>query len=319
MLAFTSMPLRPLLRRKDCEKRQTVDIRLCAYKSWRAVGLTPKSINTSFELRGVGLVDGDTFELEESSSLSLMAVDSTVDIEAPAYLPNLKGMIRGILSETCVGERIMLINADIVLHPEFSLLKLSGGRSCSCSDFWIGRRLDVPALSYGAQLTHASLSELSRKATYEHGIDAMVVSRELLEKAIEFLPSGLTFGMPWWDLVLPIALIKAGGNLRQMPSSSLMHVDHEQRSWGVSRWRLVGSNVVAALEMHKGNSNDESSCVFGQILEGAKAACMRPSVVKTSIFYKLKTLAFLGSRGAQGVSVRYLLALACVIQELLKE
>lgn len=312
------MPLRPLLRRKDCEKDQTVDIRLCAYRSWCAVGLTPKSINTDFELRGVGLADGDRFQFEDSSSLSLIAVDSTVDIEAPAYLPNLEGMIRGILSGTCVGERVMLINADIVLHPEFLLSEVSGARSCSCSDFWIGRRLDVPALSNVIELTHVSLSELSREATYEHGIDAIVVSRELLEKAIGFLPSGLTFGMPWWDLVLPVALIKAGGNLRQMPSSSLIHVNHEQRSWGVSRWRSVGSNVVAVLEMYKGNSNDESLCVFGQILEGAKSVCMRPSIIKTSFLYKLKTLAFFGSRGPKGSSVSYLLALAYVMEELLK-
>lgn len=318
MLAFTSMPLRPMFRRRDPAGGEVADVRACTYQSWCAVGLNARSINTAFELEEKGLRGGEMLDLEGLGFLPLITAEPTMAIGTPNYLPNLREMMKAILRDLDHEGLIMIINADIFLHPEFSVSQLVGWQQGASGDFWVGRRLDVQALSCAEELARLPLGALSQQAVYEQGIDAIVVSSQLLEKALKCLPAGLTFGLPWWDLILPVALIVVGGRLRHMPSGSLLHVDHEGRSWGVSRWGSIGAGVVVDLRSSS-NDCDDAGLAFRKILDDARARRFYPSVLKKSILYRIKSLVKSGSFGSFDISIGYLLALAEVLHGVLSK
>lgn len=79
------------------------------------------------------------------------------------------------------------------------------------------------------------------------GIDFIAARSEAFTAALPFLGPDLTIGLPWWDLLLPMALFAAGAVSTHLDSQQFMHLSHEDHSWNEAWLIQIGHSATRHL------------------------------------------------------------------------
>jgi len=267
MKIFTSMPVRPLLRAKDQKQNALIDIRDIAFESWARTGLEVISVNTSHELASLD-TKSSVNQRFVNANLFKFSVSSTIEPNTPNYLPSFRAMLESALKSTSKNSSLAIINADVVLHPD---LNLSQYDSCDEFQFWIGRRTDFADYSSLSVDMNLPAVKMTSNPVYKYGIDAIVVSRSLMARALHLIPDCLTFGLPWWDLMLPVSLVAMGGRIGELPPAALMHIDHGARSWDSDHWQNIGLKVLSHSSNIQAKIDSPGLSIYGEVLANTHA------------------------------------------------
>lgn len=117
------------------------------------------------------------------------------------------------------------------------------------------------------------------------GFDLFAFHASAIPRLLPFLPAVLQFGIPWWDLYLPLACISAGLKLvKPSDSNCCLHLNHSDR-WNADRWFSVGVRADAALQA----ALRKHSCTA---LSGSLNCCKRQAYLRkfSSLRYFLRYL-----------------------------
>jgi len=239
MHVFTSIP--PALRGEALGDRQLgkPSFQEIVLQSWRDSSLEPISVNTYREhinnplLRQLLLQSG------------VLAYSSTHSKQGQSEkLPNIRSFIDAICDRH-PDEFVAITNADIFLMPGLNIKDRC--KHWGAHQFAIAYRSDVTTLpkTSSPSWSDASWEGLSCKR-HCHGLDFFVVHTDLLRNARPFISDSLTFGLPWWDTLLPLALTLAGGKGMQLDHHYFLHTIHEER-WNPDWWVHIGHRATKKL------------------------------------------------------------------------
>ncbi len=262
----TSIP--PMLnRRASAADGITTDIRDEAINSWRNIGADIYSMNTSAELER----NPDLRLFIEARDISILSVPSTS--HQPGHLPNLRSSLQSICKHDCPG-LIAIMNSDIIL--DFSNHDLDIIHKADETSFFVAHRCDISEL----EKRYTPVSDRSLGAGFKpcrNGLDLFIAHRNLLLKSLRFLSPDLTLGLPWWDLALPVALLAAGGSMQHLDYRKVLHIEHDQRSWGTASFNRMGYSAVHHLRRSLTEHNPSSTAMLWlSATEWVKAKHSRP-------------------------------------------
>lgn len=271
VLVASSIPPR-IERAQDSTLGSASDIRERVIYSWRRHGFQIASINTAAEVdREAGL--RKYFQECGIKSLCTPATPGAL----PPYLPNLHAMI-AMACTKAQADIILLTNADIIFDlDDASLNAITGTQEKEC---FIAHRWDIDSLDGAPSASNGHSTSgykggksLGQPRMNQAGFDVFIAHKSLFLKSLDFLPESLTFGMPWWDLLLPIAMQAAGGRIKLLNPRQFLHVRHQERSWGYRWYNKIGGQTV--LEMKKKLEYSELGAGASSWLEATEDAYTR--------------------------------------------
>ena len=248
-------------------------------RSWIAAGFKPLSLNTHLELKK---------HPAHRSALAKAGVDvlevPPTGHRFPDYLPNLVAAL-GLVVDRCPGEVIAITNADIhiaLLEPVASRL-----RDLEPDHFLLSHRTDVNDL---ALFDLPIERRQGREDSYLPGIDFVAARAEALKAAIPFLGDELTIGMPWWDLLLPMALLAAGASKQHLNSLQFLHLNHSDR-WEARWFERIGTtatrHLIAAIQ---GFRAPVSAFVWSLAYQKLVSPLQSPQVMRSRLRMRLDCL-----------------------------
>lgn len=140
----------------------------------------------------------------------------------PAYLPNLRAVIIKAAS-LYPGELLAITNADIhvAFKPGVSHILSGLGKA----EFLMAHQSDVDDASLFHQTIDQRLAK-SLNSPFLPGIDFIAARAETFKAASRYVSPALTLGLPWWDLLLPMALYAAVATRSFLDSSYFLHLKH---------------------------------------------------------------------------------------------
>ncbi|MFM7675020.1 MAG: hypothetical protein ACKO5F_05445, partial [Synechococcus sp.] len=204
--------------------------------SWFAAGFQPVSLNTASELN---THPRHRFALE-AEGVEVLEVPSS-NREFPAYLPNLACSLH-LAVQRFPGEVLAITNADILFDLHHTTTGMLG--RLPKDRFLLAHRCDVSDRSL---IQHGATDRrLVEPRPFLPGIDFVAACSEAFAAALPFLGEDLTIGLPWWDLLLPIALFAAGATSQHLDSFQFLHLMHEDR-WDVQWLDRVGASATKHL------------------------------------------------------------------------
>lgn len=228
-ILVTSIP--PVLRGIRLNSENAGGLQNQVIHSWTNSGFTPISVNTIAELNRYP---------NHAEQLAKMGVE-TVAVEPPRrpypnYLPPLRKSLQ-IVIETFPGTVIAITNADIVFA--LSETDRSSLFNLDQSTCLLAHRTDIDdqhiAFQSPSECTQLGLNS----SIYRAGIDFVAAKAVAYKKSLNYLSNDLTFGLPWWDLFLPLSLIASRVNLQHLDPSRFIHLRHSDR-WETKWWNQVG-------------------------------------------------------------------------------
>lgn len=223
-ILLTSIP--PALRGIAFSQSSGGSLQEVAITSWAAAGLKVVSMHTSSELNR----HPDHMTALRRHGIEILEVKSTRG-QYPDYLPNFMSGCVSLLARH-PGRDVVVTNADIVFSDPRHISNLLS--SLRDNNFILSHRLDIETMS-GPHLAGSP---------YCDGFDFFAASFAVLERSIDFLPSVLTFGLPWWDLYLPLAMVAAGAMPTLDCPNYYLHLLHNER-WSADYWYQIGSEADA--------------------------------------------------------------------------
>jgi hypothetical protein len=206
-------------------------------RSWLQAGFEPVSINTAFELDK----HPDHHEHLKALGVGGLVVPAT-EGNYPPYLPNLRLALE-LAAERYPGEVLAITNADIFIdlddssHHQLRLLRHDG--------FLMAHRTDIDDDTLFG-LSPAERRQLKLCEPFVAGIDFIAARSETMRLATDFLSPDLTIGLPWWDLLLPMALFAVGATRSFLASDQFLHLKHEER-WDPRWLDQVGTRATRYL------------------------------------------------------------------------
>jgi hypothetical protein len=120
--------------------------------------------------------------------------------------------LQDLLAAACAssdGQPFAVINADIILDPDFDLVARVG--NLQPRELLFSRRIDVET------------PEQRSGTPYLPGFDFFAARPDPIRGLAD---AGLVFGSPWWDHYLPIGLHLMGCRLTQVKRSFAFHLKH---------------------------------------------------------------------------------------------
>jgi len=264
---LTSIP--PALRGIAFSESGIGSLQQVAISSWAAAGLKIVSMHTSSEL---GRHPDHMIALRKYG-IEILEVPPTRG-RYPDYLPNFMSGCMGLLSRH-PGKAVVVTNADIVFSDPRHINNLLS--SLGDNNFVLSHRFDIEAIS-GPPLAGVP---------YCYGFDFFAASSTVLERSMNFLPSILTFGLPWWDLYLPLAMVAAGAKPVLDCPNYYLHLLHHER-WSVDYWYQIGSNADAEFLRLSAKSTVDTQ-VFDWSLQRRLAIGIQ--FFSPKFFYKVKVRA----------------------------
>jgi hypothetical protein len=192
-------------------------------RSWIEAGFKPISLNTPSELKANPSHRSALAKVD----VELLEVPPT-EHGFPAYLPNLVAALN-LVVDRFPGEVIALTNADIHIALQESVFAQLRDLRSDC--FFLSHRNDVAdqaLFDLPIERRHG------REDSFLPGIDFVAARAEAFKAALHFLGDELTIGLPWWDLLLPMALLAAGATKQHLSSLQFLHLKHSDR-WE-ARW-----------------------------------------------------------------------------------
>jgi hypothetical protein len=219
-ILLTSIP--PSLRGTKFSTGSPGSMQHYAIASWKSAGLRVVSMHSPTELLRCPHHAGNL----KQNGIEVLEVPSTIG-GYPDYLPNLQQGCLNLLSKY-QGATIAITNADIIFsepnHTRSLLENICDG------SFVVSNRLDINEFP----------AKNSIGIPNRNGFDFFASSSTALENAIKFLPSVLTFGLPWWDLYFPLAMLAAGAKVRLDDPRFYLHPTH-QEGWTGDYWFKIGA------------------------------------------------------------------------------
>jgi hypothetical protein len=225
----------PSLRGEVFADRPDSSLQHCMIRSWCEAGFKPISLNTPAELEA----NPSHQSALAAAGVELLAVPST-GVGFPDYLPNLVAALR-LVVDRFPGEVIAITNADIHITLQESVVGHLG--NLESNSFLLSHRTDVndkALFDLPIERRHGS------ENSYLPGIDFVAARVETFKSALPFLGDELTIGLPWWDLLLPIALFATGATKHHLSSLQFLHLEHSDR-WEVDWLYRIGTTATRHL------------------------------------------------------------------------
>lgn len=195
-----------------------IQFTLC--KSWLDSGFNPVSLNTDIELsRHPG-------HREAVMQVGMPVLEALPSLPGfPPHLPNLHAAL-SMAADRFPGQVIALTNADI--HITLDVESIDQLKRLPADRFCLSHRVDVRDKARWSDPIEKRL-EYPSESLYIPGIDFVAARAETFRAALPFLASELTIGLPWWDMMLPLALMAAGARIRHLNPVSFLHLEHATR------------------------------------------------------------------------------------------
>lgn len=235
MRCLVSIP--PVLRGVPFSGSDPASLQQRLIRSWMDAGFAVVSLNTPSELKSHPTHE----ECLRQLGVDVHVVPSS-EGDFPAYLPNLRESLR-LVSQRFPGEVLAITNADI--HIQFDSPSQQRLARLAATDFLLAHRTDVEDESY-LDLAIAERRGQQLHTPFLPGIDFIAARAETFKQAIPFLSPDLTIGLPWWDLLLPMALMAAGATRSFLASDQFLHTKHQER-WDPRWLDQVGSSATRFL------------------------------------------------------------------------
>jgi len=200
-----------------CIEKQQV-----AVDSWLKLGFFVISVNTCDEISHLKpFFPAVQFVATSRSSCNLLG-------KPLIYLDDLFEVLT-----VCGSSHCGIINSDIILH------------NCPELPSYIQKQ-HKKTLIYGPRTDVMSFERFER-SLYYYGRDYFFFHKELLPH----IPSSFfCLGAPWWDLWLPLVVLKSGANLQQPSEGIALHFYH-QAGWNEFQNRLMAEFFIASLRYHQ--------------------------------------------------------------------
>jgi len=248
-------------------------------RSWIAAGCKPISLNTSAELRA----NPSHQPALAKAGVESLEVPSTGE-GFPDYLPNLVATLRMVV-DRFPGEVIALTNADIHITLQMSVVARLRNLEADC--FLLSHRTDIADQAlFDLPIERRQGSEDS----FLPGIDFVAARAEAFKAALPFLGDELTIGLPWWDLLLPMALFAAGATKQHLSSLQFLHLKHSDR-WEVRWLDRIGATATRHLNASiQGFRAPATAFVWSLAYQKLVSPLQSPQVMKSRLRARLDYL-----------------------------
>jgi len=130
---------------------------------------------------------------------------------------------------------IGVTNADIVFAPEIDIV--NSYYNCFDEVCLLAHRTDCDSLPFIA--SSSSSVKTAQASVYFSGIDFVAATASSFKQILNYLSPELSFGLPWWDLYLPLSMLNIGKRLIHLDSRCFYHLRHFDR-WSVEKWNSIG-------------------------------------------------------------------------------
>lgn len=231
----------PVLRGVSFSHSDEQSLQCLAIQSWKDAGFMPISINTNAELKRYP----DHVQQLTNAGVPVLSLEPPPHALFPDYLPPLKSALikaTAAFPDSTIG----ITNADTVFTDKTTEALLY--QQQDLESFFVAHRTDVdsiPINSFNAAHCEASLSNAF---VYRAGIDFVFTSSTNYKKALDYICPGLTFGLPWWDLYLPLALMACNLELHHLDPNRFLHIRHSDR-WDESWWNMIGTKATSHMNL----------------------------------------------------------------------
>jgi hypothetical protein len=262
----------PSLRGEIFADRSDSSLQHRIIRSWLEAGFKPISLNTPSELAAnpshqSALADAGVESLEVPST----------GVGFPDYLPNLVASLR-LVVDRFPGEVIALTNADIHIALQESVFAKLRDLEADC--FLLSHRIDINDRSlFDMPIERRHGGE----ASFLPGIDFVAARSEAFKAALPFLGDELTIGLPWWDLLLPMALFAAGATKQHLSSLQFLHLKHSDR-WEVRWLDRIGATATRHLNASiQGFRAPVSAFVWSLAYQKLVSPLQSPQIMKSRL------------------------------------
>lgn len=232
MYLLVSIP--PWLRGRRYASADKSSLQNRVIRSWITTGFIPLSVNTRAELQEHPL------HAQELAQAGVRVLPVAAPPKPyPDYLPNLLDSLQ-VCIDTFPDSLIAITNADIyitICQSEISSL-LQNHRSCILAHRW-----EVDTVEHDK--SHPSEQPLVslHPSTNVYGIDFVAAKASSFRDSIPFLSKEMAFGLPWWDLYVPLALAASNHQILHIDPSRFLHQRHEDR-WDSFWWNKIGKHAT---------------------------------------------------------------------------
>lgn len=227
----------PRLRGVDFANSSPDSLQHQIIKSWFAAGFQVISLNTVSEL----LANPLHRDALQQAGLEVLEVPPSKP-DFPNYLPNLAAAL-GLASDRFAGEVLAIANADI--HISLDQQSSSLLKDLQTDQFLLAHRTDIrEADVFGLPIRDRQ--QALQDEPFLPGIDFVAARAEAFRAALPFLGEELTIGLPWWDLLLPMALLSAGATKQHLNSLQFLHLRHSDR-WELGWQDRIGVSATQHL------------------------------------------------------------------------
>lgn len=226
-LLFTSVP--PSQRGEGLDAADRSAPQAAKIHSWIEAGFRPVSVHLSSEIGRYPWLP----EALRASGVECAVVDADRTRATSAQLCPIIDLLRAIGSRTG-GCPFALINADIRIAGPAGDGPAAMTDRLAHDEFLVAQRTDVAATANGV-----------REAVFPHGFDFVALHPRWIESVLEFLSPSLTFGRPWWDHYLPLALIACGLRPRLVEASWCQHDIHANK-WDWRQYCSIGTRAMCS-------------------------------------------------------------------------
>ncbi|MGA1770534.1 MAG: hypothetical protein ACO4CP_12125 [Steroidobacteraceae bacterium] len=200
-----------------------------AIESWKAGGFDPVSVNHFSEIEHHSWLP----EALSGLGVGLIACGSSTRTDmGPCPFVDFLRAVRLRIGDA----PFILVNADIVFPPASRpLAAIVGG--LRSGEHMLARRTDVSAGPAGAE----------QRAVYANGIDLVAACGSAIDSVAPLLDPELSFGRPWWDHYLPLALLAIGSRGRLVDPAWCLHGKHPNR-WNGRQYVSIGRVALSRFE-----------------------------------------------------------------------
>lgn len=228
ILLISTIP--PRLRGQEFDPSDPDQLQSRVLNSWKELTSLIASIHTAHELESNPGFSGSL----ASQGVITVAV-SNPEVCSLQHLPHLSTSLQWA-ADSYPNSIVVVTNSDIVLSSTNDLL--TSLSSLAPDEMMLARRLNIEYFGDNNLI----------KQYDNAGFDLFAFHASAIPLLLQFLPDVLQFGVPWWDLYLPLACIAAGLKLvKPSDSSTCLHLNHSDR-WNADTWFRVGVRADAALQ-----------------------------------------------------------------------
>lgn len=224
-LVFTSIP--PHSEGVAFDPSDAASVSQRAIQSWIAAGFLPVSVNTASEVARVPRFEPAL----RACGVELCVYTPPAPVHDSGPLVPLHAFLR-VAAARAGADSFAITNADI-RFCETARPLAHQVQSLRPTEFLLAQRTDVTP----------GIDGVTRTSVFVHGFDFVALRGAQVAHILPLLSPALLLGRPWWDHVLPLALMTCGAATRLLPPAWFQHTIHDNR-WNVRQYRDIGRTSV---------------------------------------------------------------------------